>query len=378
MAARAGLTRQAIGAIESGQYVPNTLVALRLARLLGCRVEELFTLPDDLEERDVEVIGFPGAFDQTPGRDAAPGEAQTGAAETRVMVAWTRGRWIAHPLAGRRVLHEGFTGADGMMRHRPHEGGTGKARLLVDPEQLRRTALLLGCDPSLGIVGRHMARLARSGAPGHLAWLEAGSQAALDAVTAGTAHLAGAHLLDRASGEFNLPQARQALSHTGGIVVAFARWEQGLVVMPGNPKGIRTAADLARRGVRLVNREPGAGSRTLLDDLLAAAGVSRDAVNGYERTVATHFEVACAVASGGADTGIALVAAAEAYGLDFVPLAEVRFDFILPADHLAHPAVALLLEALQSRALRDELHALPGYDVREMGAIRAEFAAAAA
>jgi molybdate-binding protein len=149
-------------------------------------------------------------------------------------------------------------------------------------------------------------------------------------------------------------------------------------VPAGNPTGIRTAADLAQPGLRLVNREPGAGSRALLDGLLAAAGVSGQAVAGYDRTAASHFEVAAAVASGGADAGIALAAAALTYGLDFVPLAEVRFDLVIPADHLAHPAIGLLLEALQTRALRDELGALPGYDVSEMGAIRAEYAATAA
>jgi putative molybdopterin biosynthesis protein len=158
--------------------------------------------------------------------------------------------------------------------------------------------------------------------------------------------------------------------------VAFARWEQGFVVAPGNPKGIRGAADLGREDVRLVNREPGAGSRSLLDQMLLGAGVPSSAVRGYDRQVASHFEVACTVASGGADAGIALEAAAEVYGLDFVPLAEASFDVAVPADHLDHPAVALFLEALQTRALREELRLLPGYDVDDLGTVRAEVAAA--
>jgi molybdate-binding protein len=111
--------------------------------------------------------------------------------------------------------------------------------------------------------------------------------------------------------------------------------------------------------------------------MLLGAGVPPTAVRGYDRIVASHFEVACTVASGGADAGIALAAAAEAYGLEFVPLAEARFDVVVPADHLDHPAVALFLEALQTRALREELRLLPGYDVDEMGTVRAEIPAAA-
>ena len=175
-----------------------------------------------------------------------------------------------------------------------------------------------------------------------MTWLEAGSAASLEAVAGGTAHLAGLHLRDGETGEFNVPQARRALAATGGVVVAFARWAQGFVVAPGNPKAVRTAADLAREDVRLINREPGAGSRSLLDQMLLGAGVPPGAVRGYERQVASHFQVAGTVAAGGADAGIALAAAAEAYGLDFVPLVEVRFDVAIPADHLGHPAVALL------------------------------------
>jgi molybdate-binding protein len=250
------------------------------------------------------------------------------------------------------------------------------ARLWLDAERLERTALLLGCDPALGIVAGHMARLARGREATRLSWLEAGSAASLAAIAGGTAHLAGLHLRDGETGEFNVPQAARALAATGGVVVAFTRWEQGFVVAPGNPKGIRSAADLAREDVRLINREAGAGSRALLDQMLVGAGVPQSAVSGYERQVASHFQVAGTVAAGGADAGIALAAAAEAYGLDFVPLVEVRFDVAIPADHLDHPAVGLFLEALHSRSLRDELRLLPGYDVSEMGTERAEVPAA--
>jgi len=371
LADQAGLTRQAVSAIEGSKYIPNTVVALRLGRILGCRVEELFELPDGEEEREVEVVAS----------DAVPPAAETG--PVRAVVGYARGRWVAHPLTARRALQEGFAPADAVL---PGRGAAavaadasrrcGTARLWLDAERLERTALLLGCDPALGIVAGHMARLARGRDPARLSWLEAGSAAALAAVADGTAHLAGLHLRDGETGEFNVPQATRALAATGGVVVAFSRWEQGFVVAPGNPKAVRTAADLVREDVRLVNREPGAGSRALLDQMLVGAGVPQSAVRGYDRQVASHFQVAGTVAAGAADAGIALAAAAAAYGLDFVPLVDVRFDVAIPADHLRHPAVALFLEALQTRALREELRVLPGYDVGEMGAVRAEVAAA--
>ena len=360
-----------VSAIEGSKYIPNTVVALRLGRILGCRVEELFELPDGEEEREVEVVAS----------DAVPPAAETG--PVRAVVGYARGRWVAHPLTARRALQEGFAPADAVL---PGRGAAavaadagrrcGTARLWLDAERLERTALLLGCDPALGIVAGHMARLARGHDPARLSWLEAGSAAALAAVADGTAHLAGLHLRDGETGEFNVPQATRALAATGGVVVAFSRWEQGFVVAPGNPKAVRSAADLVREDVRLVNREPGAGSRALLDQMLVGAGVPQSAVRGYDRQVASHFQVAGTVAAGAADAGIALAAAAAAYGLDFVPLVDVRFDVAIPADHLRHPAVALFLEALQTRALREELRVLPGYDVGEMGAVRAEVAAA--
>ena len=191
----------------------------------------------------------------------------------RAVVGYARGRWVAHPLTARRALQEGFACADAVLPGCPAAGAggapDGTARAWLDVERLERTALLLGCDPALGIVAGHLSRLARGRDAARVTWLEAGSAASLEAAAGGTAHLAGLHLRDGETGEFNVPQARRALAATGGVVVAFARWAQGFVVAPGNPKAVRTAADLAREDVRLINREPGAGSRSLLDQMLA-------------------------------------------------------------------------------------------------------------
>lgn len=352
LAARVGLTRQAISAIESGQYIPNTVVALRLAQALGCRVEDLFVLPAPAPAPAVRLV-------QTPPPDTR-----------RLALVNVRGQWIGYPLTADWGLVEGFAGADGLL-----PTPDAPPLFLTAPDRLERTALVLGCDPSLGLVSAHLAR--RSG-EARLLWLSAGSTAALAALARGEAHLAGTHLADPATGEYNLPQARQALARTGGLVIAFATWELGLVVAPGNPKGLRSLADLARPGVRIVNREPGSGARALLDHLLARAGIPPTAIAGYDRTVTSHLAVARAVASGGADAGIALRATARLLGLDFVPLDEARFDLVVPRDLLDHPAVALLLDLLQSPALRAELAALPGYDVTHLGTVRADLPASPA
>ncbi|MGH2457641.1 MAG: substrate-binding domain-containing protein [Chloroflexota bacterium] len=354
LARRVELTRQAIGAIESGQYVPNTAVALRLAHVLECRVEDLFVLADAGATTTVELT------------DPSLADAR------RLAVVNVRGRWIGYPLTAGREIQEGFVTANGV---RDEPAAAGRARLFEAPEDVERSALLLGCDPSLGILSAHQSR---GPSEGSLLWLASASQPALDAIAQGKAHLAGSHLRDRASGEYNVPQARRALGAIGGLVVAFARWEQGFVLAPGNPRAIRTVVDLARADLRTINREPGAGSRALLDDLLARAGVPPAAVTGYDNTAGSHLAVARAVASGNADVGIGLEAVARAYGLDFIPVETVRFDLIIPRDQLEQPTVRSLLDHLQGRALRADLRGLPGYDVDRLGTIIADFPAAAA
>jgi putative molybdopterin biosynthesis protein len=349
LAQRCGLTRQAISAIESGHYVPNTTVSLRLAQTLGCTVEELFTLPAALELPGLRVVG-----------GAAPHE-------QRLAVVNVGGQWVGYPLVDARELQPGFVRADVIL-------GPGRSRteLLAPANELAQTALLLGCDPGLGIVSSYLAAH-----KARLRWLSVGSQAALDAVGRGEAHLAGTHLPTSHGADDNLSHARVALGPGGGLVVEFARWLQGFAVAPGNPKEIRSVEDLARPEVRLVNREPGSGSRALLDLLLDRSGIPRHLVDGYDRLSSSHLGAASVVASGGADVAVTLYASAHAYGLDFLPLDEVRFDFVIPRSVVTHATVATLLEVMQSRALRADIGSLPGYDVTRMGTVLADLPAAA-
>jgi len=193
-----------------------------------------------------------------------------------------------------------------------------------------------------------------------------GSVAALQELAAGNAHVAGCHLLDRETREYNLPAIARYLPFST-TVITFAVWDQGLVVAPGNPKQIRGVEDLARPGVLTVNREMGSGSRTLLDDALAGSGIDTELVAGYNREAQSHLSVAEAVSIGLADTGIAVRAAAIAFGLDFVSLGQERYDLVIPNHFVEEDAVGELLLALRRPGLQRQIEALGGYDVACMG-----------
>lgn len=347
LAKSSGVSRQAINSIESGRYLPNAMVAIRIARALGRRVEEIFELPDIPTECEVvPVEGAPLSGD-------------------RVAVARVGERLIAYTMEGSRNFQGGFAEANGIAL-----GGEGRVQLLSSPSDLERTALLLGCDPSLGILAEQVSRHASQV---RLRWIQSCSQSALRGIESGAAHVAGTHLL----GDSNVSNAREAVLSKGGILVAYASWEQGLVVAPGNPKGIGAIEDIAGPRIRFVNREEGSGSRMLVDHLLGEAGIPPALVSGYDRIRRSHLAVTQMVADGAADAGVSLRALARVQGLDFIPLAEVRFDLVIPRDHLGHPGVEILLDLLQTRSFRMKLAALPGYDVTHTGEVLQEFPRAA-
>lgn len=189
-----------------------------------------------------------------------------------------------------------------------------------------------------------------------------GSSAGLRALALGEAQLAGAHLLDDDGAGYNASAARRALpGRELALVRLVERW-QGLIVPRGNPLGLRSADDLLRPGLRIVNRQQGSGTRCLLDALLTRRGASPTGVAGYEREVATHLAAAAAVAAGGADVALGVAAAARALDLSFIPLVGEQYDLVLLAESLAAPWFGPLIEALASPLFRAEVEALGGYD----------------
>jgi molybdate-binding protein len=331
------------------RYIPNAAVALRLAQALDCRVEDLFDLPVASREHPVLI-----------GAEAL----ETG---ERVALARIGGALVAHPLAGMRAIIEGFQPADAVATP---DGAS--VRMLAPEDAPGKTAVLLGCDPSLTVL---VSWVARSVPHGRLLWLHAASQSALDALPRGLAHVAGSHLPGEGH-ESNVGPARRALGRQGGLVVTYAAWEQGLMVAPRNPKTLRSAADLARRDVRIVNRETGSGSRKLLDELMAKKGLAAADITGYTSIVPSHTAVARAVAAGTADAGVGLEAVSRSFDLDFVPLTEVRFDLVIPDEHTSHFVIQAMLDVLQGARLRMDLAALPGYSTSGTGNVVARIKAA--
>jgi molybdopterin molybdotransferase/putative molybdopterin biosynthesis protein len=359
LARRCGCTRQAINAIEAGHYVPSTFVALCIARVLGSRVEDLFRLTEAHPQVEAEWLGASAAL----------------GGPMRVQLARVGERLFARPLTGTQAL---FTAADGLatamaqaQRPRISSGRRVTVDLLVDAEILEHTVVVLGCDPALALLATH---LSRRYPRFRLSWIHSSSLAALRLLGRGEAHAAGTHLWDADSGEYNLPYIRRELVGRRLVVVTLSQWQQGLIVARGNPKGISSPAELARRDVTLVNREAGSGSRTLLDIWLRAAGLAATQVQGYRREVSSHLEVAAAIASGMSDVGPGILAVARALGLDFIPLQQERYDLVIPLEFLNAPAFQALLEIVVSRPFQEELEALGGYDSSQAGTVVAELA----
>lgn len=364
LAHRAGVTRQAVSAIESGKAAPTMTVALRLARVLGRRVDDLFRLVDELPSVQAELLGA-----DDPSADTV----------MRVQVADVGGRTIARPLTGSAGVVLTLPRANGIVR--PAGGGPSaqilgarradgrrapvQVELFTDPNRLASTVVAVGCDPATSLLADH---LRRRHPTTELAWQGGNSLEALEAVGRGEAHMAGTHLLDPETGQYNVPFARRLLGADVRLVT-FAVWEQGLMLAPGNPRGVGHAGDLAHPGLRVANREPGSGARALLDAELARAGVQTARVGGYDAVVRSHLAAAEAVAAGLADAAVGIRAAALALGLSFLPLARERYDLAIPARFFEHPPVQALLETLTSPLFRLEVEALGGYDVSLMGAL---------
>lgn len=204
--------------------------------------------------------------------------------------------------------------------------------------------------------------------------LPMGSLEGLITLHQGQGNLAGCHLRDPETGEFNLPYARRLFPGRSLTLVTLAHREQGLLVAPGNPLHITSIAAAASQGATLVNRNAGSGTRLLLDRLVAEAGLPAQALRGYFNEVLTHSDVARCVRDGVADVGLGIQAAAVRYGLDFVPLEEERYDLLIPDEEYDSRLLAPLLSHLQGATFRHTLSALPGYSARHLG-VTHEFAA---
>jgi len=232
---------------------------------------------------------------------------------------------------------------------------------------IRKTVVAIGShDLALDLVSNALARRT----PGaSLASANVGSLGGLLALARGEAHLAGSHLLDELTGEYNISYIKQYLAGRRVVLVHFAGRVQGLIVPPGNPKALSTLADLARPDVLFVNRQRGSGTRVLLDYQLKLLGLQANQIPGYEREEYTHLAVAADVASGAADVGLGILAAARALDLEFLPLFNEQYQLVVPREYYAASIMAPLLEVIRGPEFRAEVDALGGYDVSDMGRV---------
>jgi putative molybdopterin biosynthesis protein len=291
----------------------------------------------------------------------------------RVTVGQVGTRAVATPLSRGAGVITSLVRADGIVRiPRHHEGLNAGDKVTVhlyrSPEEIARTIVTIGShDLTLDLLAQF---LAERGA--RLSSANVGSQGGLVALRRGEAHLAGSHLLDPDTGEYNVSYVKKYLPDTPVVLVTLVGREQGLIVQPGNPKRLRTLADLGQPEITFVNRQRGAGTRVLLDFEIGKIGLKPEEIRGYEREEYTHLAVAAAVASGMADCGLGIAAAARALHLDFIPLFRERYDLVIPHEHYTGPLLHPLLDLLHDARFRAQVAALPGYDVGPMGNVAAE------
>jgi putative molybdopterin biosynthesis protein len=348
LAKAVGVSRQTIYAIEAGTYVPNTVVALRLARVLESTVEELFHLDDELaapEPRNEQVTLLPGSETAQPGQTV-----ELCQVDKRLMAS------MPSPMPWY------FPASDAVVAEKSAVEGKTNVRVFHAEEQFRNRVLVAGCDPGISVLAKHV-----QAAGVELVLAHRNSSQSLDLLHEGSIHIAGTHLRDETSGESNIPEIGRIFRKNAVAVISFAEWEEGIVTARKNPKSIRGIEDFARPEITIINREKGAGTRRLLDAGLKKLRIDVRKVNGYNRTAPGHLPLAWQVQTGTADCGIATRAAARVLGLGFIPLVSERYDLVIRRSHLDLPGVQTLLDTLSRASFRRELESLGGYDTRGAG-----------
>ena len=324
-----------------------------LARWLGRRPAE----PLEIEARITRKVTSPAGDDDY----------------MRVVVGKVGDRVLAAPLSRGAGVITSLVRADGIVilprGVQGVEAGTPvRVRLYRSPAEVEQTIFAIGShDLTLDVLAQALASRQR-----RLVSANVGSLGGLVALRRGEAHLAGSHLLDPQTGEFNLPYIRQYLPETPVTLVEWVGRIQGLLVKKGNPLQIHGLEDLTRPEVRFVNRQRGAGTRVLLDYHLERLGIDSAQVQGYDQEEYTHLAVAAAVASGRADCGLGVMAAAQALDLDFIPLFTERYQLVIPTVYYESELLRPLRDLMQDETFRRSVQGLPGYTVENMGQIVAQ------
>jgi len=289
----------------------------------------------------------------------------------RVKIGKVDDHFIATPVTRGAGVLMSLVRADGFLRIPAMSEGVGagseiEVELLRSKSDIENTIVCIGShDNALDL----LANILKKRFPRYsLSSAHVGSMGGLMALKRGEAHVAGTHLLDEETGEYNVAFVRRFLSDKGVLLINLVYREQGLLVPEGNPKNIRGFEDLTRDDIVFVNRQSGAGTRLLTDKCLRELGINSADVKGYDREEYTHMGVASAVLTGVADTGLAILASARALGLDFVPVARERYDLAIPKRFLKIDMIENLLKIIREDAeFRETVAGLGGYDISDMG-----------
>ncbi len=351
LARRVNVSRQTIYAIEAGTYVPNTEVALHLASVLEVTVDELFTLQQGSQQSPESL-------------EAAVLSASPAAKGQPVRICHIGSRWVSVPVSASPYY---MPEADGIIERAGRSNARADLVVFAKDEAAQKRFVLAGCDPATSLLSRMVEKTCGV----EIISAAASSKLALTWLKEGKVHIAGSHLEDPGTGEFNLPYIRKEFPDEEIIVVTFARWEEGLVTAGGNPKRVTKIEDLARKNVRFVNREIGSGSRALLDKLLEKSSLDSNKIQGYGRVAFGHLAAAYCVVAGEADACVATRSAAQTFGLDFVPLHSERYDLVMRKRTADLPAVKAFLDVLHRATLRRKLEVLAGYDTSNTGTLLA-------
>ncbi|MDP3260894.1 MAG: molybdopterin biosynthesis protein, partial [Thermodesulfovibrionales bacterium] len=291
----------------------------------------------------------------------------------RVKIGKVGDKFIATPVSRGAGVLMSLVRADGFVRIPAMSEGIGagsevNVELLRTKNEIENTIVCIGShDNALDLLANSLKKkyLKLSLSSAH-----AGSMGGLMALKKGEAHIAGTHLLDEETGEYNVSSVKRLLSDRRIILVNLVYREQGLLVLKGNPKNIKGFEDLMRDDVIFINRQSGSGTRLLTDKHLRELGIKPEGVKGYEREEYTHMGVASAVLTGIADTGLAILASAKALGLDFIPVAKERYDLAIPFEFYDTDMIKALLSIIrEDNEFRDMVANLGGYDVSDMGKV---------